>query len=183
MDITSNQSGSVVIGDFRIERRIGAGGMGIVYLATQMSLNRLVALKVLGDRLKRPGDKARFQREAQAVAKLKHPNIASVYFIGQDNRLCYIAMEYIDGISLREFIDRLARTTKRDSSLEELLQSSVRISEDLELFDVSAETVRTDDSIEPDSQSALTPEAEYSISTTQHTLLISALPDLLRTQR
>ena len=168
MDITSNQSGPVVIGDFRIERRIGAGGMGIVYLATQMSLNRLVALKVLGDRLKRPGDKARFQREAQAVAKLKHPNIASVYFIGQDNRLCYIAMEYIDGISLREFIDRLARTTKRDSSLEELLQSSVRISEDLERFDTSAETVISDDSIEPDSQSALTPEAEYSISTTQH---------------
>ena len=168
MDNSSKQAGLVVIGDCRIEQRIGAGGMGIVYLATQMSLNRLVALKVLGDRLKRPGDKARFQREAQAVAKLKHPNIASVYFIGQDDRLWYIAMEYIDGISLREFIDRLARTTKLDASLEELLQSSVGVSEVVERFDEPASTVVGDDSMESEDRSLLTPEAEYSISTTQH---------------
>ena len=96
--------------------------MGIVYLARQVSLDRLVALKVLGQSLSRPSDKARFQREAQAVAKLKHPNIATVHFVGQDDRLCYMAMEYIDGVSLREVIDRLSRTTNPDSSVDDFLE-------------------------------------------------------------
>ncbi len=74
------------IGDFRIERRLGSGGMGIVYLARQVSLDRLRALKVLGQALNEPTAIARFQREAQAVARLDHPGIASVYFIGQDGQ-------------------------------------------------------------------------------------------------
>src|SRR5687768_10881349 len=82
----------VLIGDFRIERRLGAGGMGIVYQARQVSLNRLVALKVLGQALTRGTDVSRFQREAQAAARLKHPSIAQVYFIGQDQHLCFLAM-------------------------------------------------------------------------------------------
>jgi serine/threonine protein kinase len=98
----------VKIGDFRIESRIGAGGMGIVYRARQVSLNRVVALKVLGVALIREADRARFQREAQAVAKLNHPGIAGVYFIGQDPQVCYMAMEFIDGLTLRAVIDRLA---------------------------------------------------------------------------
>src|SRR3954451_17839498 len=104
MDLEAN----VQIGDFKIVRRLGAGGMGIVYLATQVSLDRLVALKVLGPALNRDADRARFQREAQAVAKLHHPGIAQVFFVGQDRHVCYIAMEYVDGISLREVIDRLS---------------------------------------------------------------------------
>src|SRR6516162_9203205 len=98
----------VEIGDFRIESRLGAGGMGIVYRALQVSLDRVVALKVLGAALTREADRARFQREAQAVAKLNHPGIAGVYFIGQDRRICYMAMEFIDGLTIREVIDRLA---------------------------------------------------------------------------
>jgi serine/threonine protein kinase len=98
----------VKIGDFRIESRLGAGGMGIVYRARQVSLDRVVALKLLGAALTREADRARFQREAQAVAKLNHPGIASVYFIGQDRQVCYMAMEFIDGLTLREVIDRLA---------------------------------------------------------------------------
>jgi serine/threonine protein kinase len=98
----------VKIGDFRIESRLGAGGMGIVYRARQVSLDRMVALKVLGAALTREADRARFQREAQAVAKLNHPGIAGVYFIGQDRQVCYMAMEFIDGLTLREVIDRLA---------------------------------------------------------------------------
>jgi serine/threonine protein kinase len=98
----------VEIGDFRIERRIGAGGMGIVYRARQVSLDRTVALKVLGAALIREADRMRFQREARAVAKLHHPGIAAVYFIGQDRQVCYLAMEFIEGRSLREVIDRLA---------------------------------------------------------------------------
>src|SRR6516162_1513937 len=98
----------VKIGDFRIETCLGAGGMGIVYRARQVSLDRVVALKVLGAALIREADRARFQREAQAVAKLNHPGIADVYFIGQDRQVCYMAMEFIDGLTLRNVINRLA---------------------------------------------------------------------------
>src|SRR5947209_6882938 len=100
----------IAVGDFRIERRLGAGGMGIVYRARQVSLNRPVALKVLGQALTRNGDVTRFQREAQAAARLKHPSIAQVYFIGQDRHVCYLAMELVDGVSLRRVIDRLTTT-------------------------------------------------------------------------
>ena len=99
----------VSLGDFVIERRLGSGGMGVVYLARQVSLDRLVALKVLGDALNRPDDIARFRREAQAVAKLDHPHIAGVHYIGQDEHLCYMALEYVDGASLRRVIDAIAR--------------------------------------------------------------------------
>jgi serine/threonine protein kinase len=106
MDLEAN----VQIGDFIIERRVGAGGMGIVYQARQLSLDRTVALKVLGTALSREPEIARFRREAQAVARLNHPGIASVYFIGQDGQVCYLAMEFIDGMSLRKLIDRLVVT-------------------------------------------------------------------------
>jgi serine/threonine protein kinase len=108
----------VQIGDFRIERRIGAGGMGIVYQAWQVSLNRPVALKVLGQSLKRPGDLARFQREAQAAARLSHPGVASIYFIGQDRHICYLVMELVEGVSLRRVLDRLGQATAPHSGLD-----------------------------------------------------------------
>jgi serine/threonine protein kinase len=110
----------VQIGDFRIERRIGAGGMGIVYAARQLSLNRVVALKVLGQALTRGLDVSRFHREAQAAAMLKHPAIAPVYFIGQDEHLCYLAMELIEGISLRQAIDRLTSSRVADSEIDKM---------------------------------------------------------------
>src|SRR6516162_1156859 len=97
----------VQIGDFQIERRVGAGGMGIVYRARQLSLNRIVALKILGLALNSEEGKARFRREAQAVAKLNHSGIARIYFIGQNEQVCFFAMEYIDGVSLRQVMDRL----------------------------------------------------------------------------
>jgi serine/threonine-protein kinase len=100
----------VQIGDFRIERRLGEGGMEIVYQARQISLNRPVALKVLGKALILGTDVSRFQREAQAAARRRHPSIAQVYFIGQDRHICYLAMELVDGISLRRVADQL-RTT------------------------------------------------------------------------
>jgi serine/threonine protein kinase len=115
----------VQVGDFRIERRIGAGGMGIVYQARQISLDRPVALKVLGQALTRSTDVTRFQREAQAAARLKHPAIAQVYYIGQDRHLCYLAMELIDGISLRRALDRLSTTQANDSSLDSIVNSDL----------------------------------------------------------
>jgi serine/threonine protein kinase len=104
---TDSLEAGVQIGDFRIERRLGAGGMGIVYQARQLSLNRPVALKVLGQALTQRNDVARFQREAQAAARLKHPSIAQVYYIGQDRHVCYLAMELIHGVSLRRAMDAL----------------------------------------------------------------------------
>ena len=115
----------VQVGDFRIERRIGAGGMGIVYQARQLSLGRPVALKVLGQALTRGTDVSRFQREAQAAARLKHPAIAQVYYIGQDRHLCYLAMELIDGVSLRRALDRLSTTQANDSSLDSIVKSDL----------------------------------------------------------
>src|SRR5262245_58805764 len=108
----------VQIGDFTIEKRIGAGGMGIVYQARQISLNRPVALKVLGQSLKRRSDLTRFQREAQAAARLSHPGVANVYFIGQDRHLCYLVMELVDGVSLRRVLDRLGQATKAATGLD-----------------------------------------------------------------
>ena len=99
----------VRVGDFVIERRLGSGGMGIVYQARQVSLDRVVALKVLGDALNRPDDIARFRREAQAVARLDHPHIAGVHYVGQDRQLCYMAMEFVDGASLRRVLNVLER--------------------------------------------------------------------------
>jgi serine/threonine protein kinase len=103
---------AVTVGDFVIERRLGVGGMGVVYQARQVSLDRVVALKILGDALNRPEDIARFRREAQAVARLDHPHIAGVHYVGQDEALCYMAMEYVDGASLRRVIDALNRDPK-----------------------------------------------------------------------
>jgi len=163
------ESSPVQIGDFRIIKQIGAGGMGIVYLAKQVSLDRLVALKVLGRSLDRPSDIARFQREAQAVARLEHPNIATIHFVGQDKRLCYLAMQYIDGVSLREVIDRLARTTQRDSSIDDLVREHADDAVDeIKRFDEPAATVVFDNSHESDAELSLTPAAQHSIATKEH---------------
>ena len=98
----------ISLGDFEILSRLGSGGMGIVYRARQVSLNRLVALKVLGPALDSEEGKARFRREAQAVARLNHPSIATVHFIGQDLQVCFMAMEFIDGVTLRKVMNHLA---------------------------------------------------------------------------
>jgi serine/threonine protein kinase len=115
---------NVSLGDFRIEGRLGAGGMGVVYRAQQISIDRVVALKVLGSALNRNPDIIRFRREAQAIARLHHPGIASVLFVGQDEQVCYMAMEYIDGVSLRVVIDRLMAEGDHSSlAIDEIVES------------------------------------------------------------
>src|SRR4029077_15565853 len=89
------------LGDFRILREVGRGGMGVVYEAEQESLGRHVALKVLSRRaLHEEKDLERFRREARAAARLHHTNIVPVFEVGQEGDVCYYAMQYIPGQGL-----------------------------------------------------------------------------------
>jgi hypothetical protein len=95
------------LGDFRIERLLGRGGMGEVYLARQTSLNREIAFKVLRpDLLTNPTYLARFESEAWAAAKLNEPNIVHIYSLGSIDGIRYIAMEYVQGTNLRDFLQK-----------------------------------------------------------------------------
>ncbi|MDQ2629555.1 MAG: PASTA domain-containing protein [Actinomycetota bacterium] len=99
--------GSIVDNRYRVLRRIGGGGMADVWLAEDSHLQRQVALKVLHRRyLQDPEFVARFQREAEHAAGLQHPNIVSVFDRGQDGDVNYIAMQYVQGPTLKELIDR-----------------------------------------------------------------------------
>ncbi|MFI5457877.1 MAG: protein kinase [Isosphaerales bacterium] len=96
------------LGDYRIIREIGHGGMGIVYEAEQVSLGRHVALKVLPNQaLKDARQKRRFEREARAAAKLHHTNIVPVFGVGEHDGLPYYVMQYIQGLGLDAVLDEL----------------------------------------------------------------------------
>src|SRR6185503_8935099 len=93
------------LGRYEIRSLLGAGGMGEVYLAQDMSLNRRVALKVLPAEVASNQDRMRrFKQEASAAASLNHPSIAHIYEIGESGGLHFIAMEYVDGATLRRKI-------------------------------------------------------------------------------
>src|SRR6266508_2282952 len=92
-------------GRYRIVRKLGTGGMANVYLAEDQELGRSVAIKILDDR--HASDEQfveRFRREAKNAASLSHPNIVSIYDRGEAEGTYYIAMEYLDGRSLKELI-------------------------------------------------------------------------------
>ena len=100
------------IGDYRLLRRLGAGGMADVYLAVQESLKRNVALKVLKQHLSVDGDYvSRFQREAQAAAALVHANIVQIFEVGQADGYHFIAQEYVRGRNLKEYLKRYGAVT------------------------------------------------------------------------
>jgi serine/threonine-protein kinase len=95
------------LGEFRIIRPLGRGGMAEVYLAEQTSLHRPVAIKVLRPELLTDQTIVkRFEQEAQAAAGLLHPNIVQVYAFGQQDGIHYIAQEYVQGLNLRQFLNR-----------------------------------------------------------------------------
>jgi serine/threonine protein kinase len=110
------------IGDFTIEKRLGNGATGIVYRARQVSLDRLVALKVLGNSLVDGREIARLRREARAIARLDHPGIATVYYVGQDEHSCYMAMELVEGVPLDRLIQALAALDAPDMTIDSVLQ-------------------------------------------------------------
>jgi serine/threonine protein kinase/Tfp pilus assembly protein PilF len=96
-----------LLGDFRLVRRLGRGGMGEVHEAVQLSLGRTVALKVLpADRASAPAARARFQREAQLLARLRHPHLVAVHAAGIDDERCFFAMDLVDGCSLAALLAR-----------------------------------------------------------------------------
>src|SRR5690349_22228521 len=96
---------NTTISHYRIVSKLGAGGMGEVYLAHDTKLDRKVALKVLSEELAANPDRMRrFVQEAKSAAALNHPNIATVHEIGVSDNVNYIAMEFIDGATLREKI-------------------------------------------------------------------------------
>ncbi len=93
------------LGDFEVERLLGRGGMGEVYLGQQISLNREVAIKVLRpDLLTNATYIRRFEVEAWSAAKLNHPNIVTIYLLGEEAGLRFIVMEYVRGTNLREYL-------------------------------------------------------------------------------
>src|SRR6266478_8309756 len=102
-----NLSPDTSISHYRIRSKLGAGGMGEVYLAQDTKLDRKVALKILPAEVALNRDRMdRFVREAKSAAALSHPNIAQIFEIGEYNGTHYIAMEFVEGVTLREKIHR-----------------------------------------------------------------------------
>ena len=109
-----------VIAGYRIEERIGRGGMGVVYRAEHLNLRRRAAIKIIApDLAESSGFRERFTREARIAAALQHPNIVTVYDAGEVDGLLYLAMQYIEGEDLSAILQerRAAAAVPRDRRL------------------------------------------------------------------
>ena len=118
-DASTRSSSPVSLGDFRIIREIGRGGMGVVYEAEQQLLGRRVAIKVLPfAAMLDEQQRARFQIEARAAATLDHPNVVHVHSVGVERGIYYYAMQYVEGHSLAEFLKAQRNKVLTSSAVE-----------------------------------------------------------------
>jgi ABC-type amino acid transport substrate-binding protein len=128
VDAASEAAGrsAPLIQGYEILEELGRGGMGVVYKAHQISLNRVVALKmVLAGAHASPEELARFRREAEAAAQLQHPNIVQVYEIGEQNGCPYFSLEFVDGGSLTQRLHRTPQPARSSAQLVETLARAV----------------------------------------------------------